>query len=653
MKVRKLAKKTNNSTDIHLLVSANESIEEFDYKKIKEAIIKEAELDDKTSEDVAKKVEKYLLSLESSEIPVSLIRDCINVELAKMGLVRKLKNQKVVGIPKFDLETYLFEKSSENSNISSNNPEAVNLFISETITKKYALENVFSKDVSDRHKSGAIHIHDLGLIYRPYCGSHSLGALALHGLDGWLESLPSTSSPAHRASTLTGHLNTFIASIQSFYSGAIGIGFLNIFYAPYVEGLTYEEMKQQAQYLIFSASQNCFSRGGQAVFSDFGIHSGIPKFLSDKKAIVPGGKISNKTYKDYEKTAQKFAHALLDVWKEGDYNNKPFFFPKLNYHITNESFTDKEQNKLLKKACDIASINGSTYFIYDRDEGNGESIKTSQCCRLSLEITDKFMIDNPHYMRFVGVQNVTINLPHASMKAKGDYNKTIEYIKSYMDLAMKAHLQKKRFLESLMKPGLPLWQLRKPYNDNRPYMDLEGATYIIGILGLNECVKNITGKELHESIEAYKIGMKIITTMYMKAKLLSKEHALKVSLEESPAESASGRLAKIDMKTFKEAIDLVKGNKETGDVFYTNSVHYTAEANINIWDRIVGQSKFHPMIESGAITHVFIGEEQPSPETIENLVKKVWDNTQTKQITISPTFCMCNECKKIWRDKVF
>lgn len=78
--------------------------------------------------------------------------------------------------------------------------------------------------------------------------------------------------------------------MQAYYAGALGIGYINIMYAPYVEHMSYDEMKQEAQHLIFSGSQSAFSRGGQTLFLDFNIHTGIPNYLKKIQAI---GRVEN------------------------------------------------------------------------------------------------------------------------------------------------------------------------------------------------------------------------------------------------------------------------------------------------------------------------------------------------------------------------
>jgi len=403
-------------------------------------------------------------------------------------------------------------------------------------------------------------------------------------------------------------------------------------------------MKQEAQHLIFSCSQSSFSRGGQTLFLDFNVHTGIPRYLRNIPAIGPCGKPTGKTYGDYEETARQFTLAMLDVWREGDCYGHPFAFPKCDFHINEDTLNDPKQYELLEYACQIASENGVPYFIFDRDE-----ITLSACCRLRTTIDDNYMIKHPESMRFCGFQNITINLPQASYRAgKGNWDALYKEIDKGIEIAVKAHLQKKKFAEKLMSsPEMPLWEIGKKARDGRPYVDLEASTYIVGILGLNECLQFMTGRELHEGDDMIKQGLRVVSHMYTRVKEAGKKYKLKFSLEESPAESASRRLAKVDVRNYPEAADMVKGNTEKDEFYYTNSVHLRPDAPVDMITRIFLQSKFHTMIESGAIIHAFVGEQRPSPASIMNLVIKTFKNTQAAQVTISPEFTICNDCKKV------
>ncbi|MDR3212053.1 MAG: anaerobic ribonucleoside-triphosphate reductase [Planctomycetota bacterium] len=633
-----------DSTDIHLMVDPVSRAEFFtwDRSRIAKALVREAGLEEAEALSVAKVVEKRIIASGIRRISTSLIRELVDNELFERGQQKQLERQSIIGLPKFDVESLILSKSKENSNIAANNPEAINLAIAETVLKQYALQEVFSPEVADAHRDGTVHLHDLGYPTRVYCSSHSLEYLKKYGLQ--LENLDTSSAPAKHARTLNGHLNTFLASMQAYYAGALGVAYINIMYAPLVEDMSDEEMRQEAQHLIFSSSQNAFSRGGQTLFLDFNIHTGIPAYLKDIPAIGPGGKYLDRTYGQFAETATRFTRAMLDVWAEGDQYGHVFAFPKCDFHVNHETFSDPAQYTIYRYACEIAARNGVPYFIFDRDE-----VTLSACCRLRTVIEDDYMIRHPESMRFCGFQNVTINLPQCAYRAgRGNYAGVFPEIEHALGICVKAHLEKKAFSRTLMSaPSMPLWQIGKIAADGRPYVDLDRATYIVGVIGLNECVAYLTGKELHQDNESMRLGMKIISYLYFCIKEESKRLGMKITIEESPAESAARRLAKIDLKHYPDAIDFMRGNIDQDEVYYTNSVHLRPDAGDSIVERIRKQSMFHGLIESGAIIHAFVGESRPSAGAIASLVEKTFRNTRAAQLTISPEFTICGSCHRV------
>ena len=684
----------------------------WDRNRIVNKLVEKLFMSEEDAEAVAKEVENQIITSRMQRVSTSLIREMVNNVLTTNGYTSQLKDLSLYQIPREFLENLMFSKPVENSNIVSNNPESVNLSIAELVLKQWALDAIFSPEVKAAHESGALYLHDLGYPHRVYCSSHSIEYIKKYGLRD-LSNLNTESNPARSASVLTGHLNTFLASMQANYAGALGIAYINIFYAPYLVGMTDRQVKQVAQELIFNGSQNAFSRGGQTLFLDFNIHTGVPKYLQKVPAIGAGGKymvrdpqgiirplteilradtdingnrltdlilekqdgtkvlirrelfdekrgglytdenVDNETvsagyhvmtYGDYIPESRRFTSALLKVWGEGDRNGRIFEFPKCDFHVSQETFDDPEQYKIYLEACELASKNGSTYFIFDRDQ-----VTLSACCRLRTTITDNRMLEHPESLRFCGFQNVTINIPQASYRAKragkGNYDGLIEEIDKTMELAVQAHLQKRaKIAEMISEPGRPLWQIGRKSCDGRPYVELDKCTYIIGLIGVNDAVKFLTGKEMHESEDAFRMGLKIVAHMYMKCHQYIDQYHIKFALEESPAESAARKLAKTDLVFFHdEAKDIVKGDSE--DVaYYTNSIHFAADAPVTLVERIEKQSMFHSLIESGAIIHAFVGEERPEPMAIAELIRNVFNRTQSAQVTISPEFTYCNSC---------
>lgn len=706
-------------TDASLLLveSTGDITQPWDRNRIAAHIMARTGLSSETATDVAKAVENWIIATEISTVSTTLIRELVNNELMQRGLKAQLRDLSVYGVSKDFVQQLMFTKSTENSNIVNNNSEAVNLGIAELVLKQWALDTIFSAEVKHAHNTGAVHLHDLGYPHRVYCSSHSIEYVKKYGLRG-LVNLNNESKPARTASVLTGHLNTFLASMQSNYAGALGLAYINIIYAPLLEGMTPAQMKQTAQELVFNGAQNAFSRGGQSLFLDFNVHTGVPKYLRTVPAIGPGGRYMLRlstgekvgleealrderdpsgypmmdlywtdpqgrrvlvlrevmtgeksvaydaqvaeelrsrgqaivTYGDYEAEARGFCRALLQVFGEGDRNGRVFEFPKCDFHVSQETFDDPVQHELYLEACALASRNGATYFIFDRDE-----VTLSACCRLRTTIEDHRMLRHPESMRFCGFQNVTINIPQAAYRAKrrggdGILRAFLDELEKTMELAAQAHLQKKaKSAEMISGPGHPLWQIGKPSCDGKPYVNLDTCTYIIGLIGLNDAVKFLIDQELHDSRGAMRLGLQIVAHMFQQTRRLSKKYGLKFTLEESPAESAARRLAKTDLIYFRnEALRVVKGPDED-TAYYTNSVHLAAEADVSLVERIREQAKFHSMIESGAITHAFVGEERPAPESIARLMRETFYRTQSAQVTISPEFTYCNRCDATMR----
>lgn len=708
---------TQDVTDASLLLvsaSGDSVVTPWDRRRIVNQLVNRAGLSVERAVEIAKVVENQVIDGRMTAVTTALIRDLVNNELLARREQARLRDLSVYGVPREYVESLMFTKSVENSNIVNNNPEAVNLGIAELVLKQWALDTIFSGEVRRAHDTGAIHLHDLGYPHRVYCSSHSVEYVKKFGLRG-LANLNNESKPARSASVLTGHINTFLASMQANYAGALGLGYINILYAPYLVGMDAKHLRQVAQELVFNGAQNAFSRGGQTLFLDFNVHSGVPRYLATVPAVGPGGHYMLRradgsvapledsmreeagaahplmdlhlaeadgsrrlvlretaradgsigydesagedlkargeailTYGDFRREAMAFARALLDVWAAGDRNGRVFEFPKCDFHVSAETFEDPDQFAIYLHACELAGRNGSTYFIFDRDE-----VTLAACCRLRTTVTDTHMLRHPESLRFCGFQNVTINIPQAAYRAARAGRKTLEglleEVDRTMETAVEAHVQKRERVREMMSgPGRPLWQIGRPACDGRPYVDLDGCTYILGLIGVNDAVQFLTGLQFHESDEAIDLGLRIVAHMNLKARRLAKKHGMKLTLEESPAESAARRLAKSDLIYYRpEALQVVKGGEDA--CYYTNSVHLAPDAPVSMVERIRKQSLFHPMIESGAITHAFVGEERPSPGAIARLIREAFYRTQSAQITISPEFTYCNDCSRVMR----
>jgi len=374
----------------------------------------------------------------------------------------------------------------------------------------------------------------------------------------------------------------------------------------------------------------------------------VPKHFENVPAIGPGGTFTGLTYSDYLPEAQNFVWTLFDIYREGDGAGRPFFFPKPLIHITEKFFRTPGHEDFLRHICDIASEKGNTYFVFDR----GETAKISECCRLSFKLEKSDLDDavQPWKMRYSAMQNVTINLPRIAYEAKGDDSRLFSILTEKIALAAQAHIQKKEFIQRLLALGDtgPLALLTMD-RDGEPYLRMHRVTYLVGMVGLNEMVQHHTGEELHASEDAIKFGLKVIAHMNLVAARLGKKHNMRFVLEQTPAESTAYRFAKLDMKLFPEAQKVVKGNLGLDEIYYTNSTLFNVGSAVDSIERVKREGLFHPLIEAGSLTHVWLGESRPSAESIANFVIKTFRMTQNDQVAFSPELTTCVTCGRTTR----
>ncbi len=636
-----------DATDRVLFVRTSDmEIVNWDRSRIADALVRETYLDRDTAERVAEEVDKLIHRSRIEVLTAPLIRELVDAKLIEMGLEGARRMHTRLGMPLYDVEELLVAPNKENANVP-HGPEATNLTLAENIKKEYALLAVFSQDVADAHMRGDLHLHDLGFIDRPYCSGQSLEYLKKFGLN--LPNSLANAKPAKHPEVLLAHMVKFSAALQSNFAGAIGWDAVNLFFAPYLEGLPDRDVEQLAQMLIFEYSQQAVARGGQAIFSDINLYWEVPKHFQDVPAIGPGGQYTGKTYGDYEKEAQRFVWKLFDVYAEGDASGRPFFFPKPLVHITEKFFQTEGHERFLAKICEVAAEKGNTYFVFDR----GDTAKISECCRLAFKLEKSDLEDakQPWRMRYSALQNVTLNLPRIAYRAGGDDTRLFQHLTEMMELAAQAHLQKRAFIERLLSQGDrgPLSLLTMD-RDGQPYLRMHRVSYLLGMVGLNEMVKIHTGQELHESEEAFRFGLKIIAHMKLLADKLARKHNMHFVLEQTPAESTAYRFAKLDLKYYSPAAGAaVRGDVARGEVYYTNSTQLHVGSPTNPVDRVRLEGLFHPLIEAGAITHLWLGEEKPHPESLANFVVKVFRNTHNDQVAFSPEFTTCLACARTTR----
>ena len=553
-----------------------------------------------------------------------------------------------VSITLGEIESVIEKGGSRGDANMPNSPEGTSFTLAEFIKKEYALNKVYSKSVADAHREGDLKLHKLAFIDRPYCSGQSVEYVKKFGLNRY-SSFAAVKPAAHIDSAID-HLYRFSLALRANFGGAIGWDAVNLFLAPFLTGMSDTQIYQAAQKLIYQFNQTIGPHGGQPIFSDMNFYWEVPAHFEKVPAIGPRGKYTGKVYGDYEKEAQSFVWQIFSVYKEGDVSGKPFFWPKANLHITEKFWQTSGHKRFLDHVAQVAVKTGNPYFIIDR----GEMVKISECCRVSFELSAEDMKDTkkPWRMRFSAAPYVSLNLPRIGYQAKGSDEKLFSLIEKKMKLVFKAHQEKKQYLAKLLKKGAdgPLGLLTIKQKGEEPYLRFTKMAYLVGVLGVGDCVFAHLKKRMHESDEALKFGLKIVSFMKYLCDQEGKKQKARIVLEQDPAESTCYQFARFDLKRFpRQAEKVVHGDLKSNSVYYTNSSHFDVDALVDPLERIEKEGLFHPLIEGGNITHIWLGEYEPSSVSIARLIKKTFYHTQNTQVAFSPEFTLCRKCDRVTR----
>lgn len=625
-------------------------IKNWDRDAIVKSLKKELGDKDGLMEQIAEAVEKKVFKMDLSIITGPLVRELVCIELLSRGMEEDHKKYQRLGLPIYDVRNIMM---AHNETVSSNNPhtpETTNMSIAGAIKKDFALAEIFSPAVTEAHLKGEIHLHKLDFPDRPYCCGNSLEYVKKYGLS--TASSIAAARPAKHASVLILQMIKFSGMLQIHFSGAIGWEAVNIFLAPYLVGLSEKEVFDLAQLMVYEFNMTNVAKGGQAIFSDINLYWEVPEHYRETPAIGPGGVYTGKTYKDYEKEGQLFLTQLMKVYLKGSGDSgRPFFWPKPDFHMTERFWTTPGHEEFLLLASEVAAKNGNTEFFFDR----GQACRISQCCRLSFKMDKQDMAETkkPELMRHSATSWVTVNLPRIAYETGKDQDKFFVLLKKRMDLAGEAHIQKRKYIKKLLDLDVngPLSALcTKQADEEYPYYRFDRSVELTTIYGVNEAVQFMIGQQMHESDEALKLGLKIVSLMNLYAKEQSQKLKLRICTEQTPAEKTSYRLAKMDLQWFpEEAKSVVKGDLASGAVYYTNSSQLNNAIAIDPIEKVTKEGLFHPLIDAGAMTHIWLGEQQPSAESIANFVKKVFQETQCELVAFSPEFTLCGECRQTTR----
>ena len=505
------------------------NIVKFDRSRITKALMKEANMPEEKAEEVARETEEKLLNSNINYLTAPLIREAVNYILLEKGLENYRHQLTRLGLPPFDVKEII------NSPIDFYEADHIKKIAGNSILEQFLFLNVLDFKISDAHLSGEIFIPNANnYILMPNSVQHDARVFLKDGLNEmFLNSLTAPKS-------LNGALH-ILSKILIEMSNANEQGFdcINIFLAPYIENLKDDEIKQAIKIFIENIGTSSLNLG-----KNLGLNFKIPSFLAKENAIGPNGELKN-TYEDYYEESLKIMEIILDVLKEGDYKSRPFLIPNCFFKLKESYLSESEMESCIQKLNELIESNGTPFLINLGKDERGENVnQTASLDSLRPDWKDP-EIDT---LRTGNLDWLIINLPRIAIEAEKDDDKFFELLKTRINLAINALIEKQTQIENRFntKNLLPLLSLNIKGED---YYRLSNATNTLAFLGLKEAISLHRKSKLIDNID---FALEILKIFKINAESMKKDKGIRFQVKHAPFNPRwSSNLFNLDRKKFE------------------------------------------------------------------------------------------------------
>ena len=496
------------------------------------------------------------------------------------------------------------------------------------VTANYWLSHVYAPEIGQAHREGDIHIHDLDML-SGYCAGWSLRTLlteGLNGVPGKVEAAP----PKHMSSAV-GQIVNFLGTLQNEWAGAQAFSSFDTYMAPFVrkDGMDYAAVRQCMQEMIYNL--NVPSRWGtQTPFTNLTFDWVCPEDLREQVPVI-GGEEMPFAYGDLQAEMDLINRAYIDVMTTGDAKGRVFTFPIPTYNITPDFPWESENAGRLFA---MTAKYGLPYFQNFINSELKPNMVRSMCCRLQLDLRELLkrgngLFGSAEQTGSVGV--VTVNCARLGYLHAGDEAALLDALGRLLELGSQSLEVKRKLIQRLMDQGL------FPYT--RRYLGtLRNHFSTLGVNGINEMGRNFTrGEQDITTAWGHAFALRLLDFVRKRITGFQERTGHLYNLEASPAEGATYRFAKEDLKRWPDILHA----GTPGKPYYTNSSQLPVGFTDDPFEALARQEDLQTKYTGGTVLHLYMGERISDAAACRELVRRALTRFRLPYITVTPTFSVC------------
>jgi len=482
--------------------TSKEMMEEFKPDKILQALVKEAGMPVDLAQKMTSEAEARLYKFQTSYLTAPLIREIVNALLIEHGYEEYRHKLTRIGLPIHDVTQMLKQSTRSDNGVSSLVTQT-----SKEVFSEYLLLNQLSRDVTDAHLSGDIHISNLGVWgLKPDTVFVNLNSLPTQGIK--VKGKLLSSVKINKAENFSDSIANMVL-LTTELSKEINLEIAYNNFIDYITSFVDNKTSSSKDSLV-----QMFKMISQVVSDD------TSPFVSINLNVQKNSKIDDKQL-------TKLYKLILESYEE---YTQAIAIPKITLILP---LTNSQNTEISKKIFTIIKKGG--YIAINTDTKNN----------FSYTGINKSMIKNSAGGNII-LHAVSINLPRLAYES----NKDDTYFRAKVNLILKTAISalstRREIIDDMTGKGLlPLLSI------NTGIISSQKIPLVINFTGLDEAIYSLLGTK-STSKERGKLAGKIIDTAMEEitnsGKRLGEEFGLSSIVDDS-----AKRFTNIDIEKFGKA----------------------------------------------------------------------------------------------------
>lgn len=237
---------------------------------------------------------------------------------------------------------------------------------------------------------------------------------------------------------------------------------------------------------------------------------------------------------------------------------------------------------------------------------------------------------------------VTMNLPYLALYSNRIKEKFIDNLYENLELALESLLIRQKIMYQQPPSVAPFMYKNGTILDadkclNNVEPALKNCSISIGYIGIAECVKVLTGSYHHETEEARKLGVEIVTIIRNFCDKKKEELTLNIGVYPAPAEG----LCRTALNAIRRDFGQIDG--VTDNEYITNSHHTRVEDGVPVFKKIEIESEYAPLANAGNIFHIEIDGVNYNEKAITKAIDVAMES-DIPYVRLSHPIATCMKC---------